>query len=291
MSEALETLIDILNLEQIDVNVFKGKSPNDRRKRVFGGQLASQGLVAAGKTVANGKIRSLHCYFLQPGDISKPIYFYVDIIKTKPTDSVRKVTARQDGEAIFTLVSLFHDDETLISNHHQMPKVPSPDELPTLDEQLSPWSEKFGDWNYRLRPFDQRYIDPPHFQIYDYPRSSRLRIWMRTDGNLPDNRLLHACAFTYASDSTLLDSVLLPHRLSTINSKVNFASLEHSIWFHREIKADAWFLCDQDSPVAYGGLALARGRTFTSDGCLLATVNQEILVRIPDSSELEPIVN
>lgn len=280
MSEALDELIAILDLEQIEVNIFRGYSPEDKRVRVFGGQVAAQALIAAGRTVSFGNVHSLHAYFLRPGDVTIPILFEVDRIRDGKSFTTRRVVAIQRGEPIFNLSASFHKSEEGVSHQFPMPEVPDPNSLPTLKERVAPWADQLGDWNTRLRPLDQRYIDPPTMEIYDQPRQPKQRVWVKADGKLPDDPLLHACVVTYASDMTLLDSVMLPHKLSWINKNLMVASIDHVMWFHRPIKADQWFLYDQDSPTAYGARAFARGQIYSMDGTLAVSVAQEGLLRV-----------
>jgi acyl-CoA thioesterase-2 len=190
------------------------------------------------------------------------------------------VVAIQRGEPIFNLSASFHKFEEGVSHQSQMPIVPNPLSLPTLKERVAPWEDQLGDWNARLRPLDLRYVDPPTMEIYDQPREPKQRVWVKADGELPDDLLLHACVVTYASDMTLLDSVMLPHKLSWINKNLMVASIDHVMWFHRPIRADQWFLYDQDSPTAYGARAFARGQIYASDGTLAVSVAQEGLLRI-----------
>ncbi len=280
MSEALDELIAILDLEQIEINIFRGYSPADNRVRVFGGQVAAQALIAAGRTVSFGNVHSLHAYFLRPGDVTIPILFEVDRIRDGKSFTTRRVVAIQRGEPIFNLSASFHKSEEGVSHQFQMPEVPDPNSLPTLKERVAPWADQLGDWNTRLRPLDQRYVDPPTMEIYDQPREPKQRVWVKADGKLPDDPLLHACVVTYASDMTLLDSAMLPHKLSWISRNLMVASIDHVMWFHRPIKADEWFLYDQDSPTAYGARAFARGQIYSMDGTLAVSVAQEGLLRV-----------
>ena len=280
MTQALDELISILDLEQIEVNIFRGHSPDDKRNRVFGGQVAAQALTAAGRTVSIGNVHSLHSYFLRPGDVNIPILFEVDRIRDGKSFMTRRVVAIQNGEPIFNLSASFHKDEPGVSHQVSMPDVPDPLTLPTLRERVAPWAAQLGDWNLRLRPLDQRYIDPPNMEMYDEPREPRQRVWLKADGKLPNDPLLHACVVTYASDMTLLESAMMPHKFSWIDGNLMIASIDHVMWFHRPIKADQWFLYDQDSPTAAGARAFARGQIFSYDGTLAVSVAQEGLLRV-----------
>ncbi len=284
MSEVLEELIRVLDLEQLGPNKFVGHSPADTRKRVFGGQVAAQALIAAGRTVADGRVHSLHSYFLRPGDIKVPILFEVDRIRDGRSFKTRRVVASQKGQAIFNLSTSFHRDEDGVAHQASMPDVPDPLSLPTFRERMSPWAEKLGDWNMRLRPLEQRYVGAPQFDVRDEPREPRQQVWVRADGELGDDPLLHPAIATYATDMSLLDTVMLPHKLSRLNSNLMLASLDHSVWFHRPFRTDRWFLFDQESPVSYGARALIRGQVFSHDGNLVASVAQEGLIRVAKPS-------
>ena len=280
MNQAVQTLLDILDLERADDDIFFGKTPCDRRKRIFGGQLVAQALMAAGRSASHGQVHSLHCYFLKPGRVLIPIRYQVKCIKDGKNFVTFQVAAFQDQDQIFVLMSSFHDEEIGISHQPPMPEVPGPLTLPTLTERIKPWEDQLGDWNFRLRPFDQRYVYPPNFQIQDGPRDPNQKLWVKAYDTLPDDPLIHSCAFAFASDSMLVDSVLLPHKLSTLNSKLRIASLNHAIWFHRPFRADQWFLYDQESPTANAGRAIVRGHIFANQGIHVASVTQEVLVRV-----------
>ena len=279
MTGALDALVGLLDLEPIEVNIFRGRSPDEKRQRVFGGQVAGQALVAAGRTVTLGAVHSLHANFLRPGDPAVPILYEVDRIRDGRSFTTRRVVAIQHGHAIFNLSSSFHVTEPGFDHQTAMPEVPAPETLPTFREQMAPWRERLGDWYTRPRPIDTRLVDPPSQDRARGPRPPRQRVWLRADGRLPDDPLLHACVVAYASDMTLLDSVLLPHGVSWDDGVAMMASLDHVMWFHRPFRADEWLLYDQESPSAAGGLGLARGGIFTKAGALVVSVAQEGLVR------------
>jgi acyl-CoA thioesterase-2 len=279
MTAALDGLIDLLDLESIEVNIFRGRSPDEKRQRVFGGQVAGQALVAAGRTVTGGTVHSLHAYFLRPGDPTVPILYEVDRIRDGRSFTTRRVVAIQHGHAIFNLSASFHVTEPGFDHQAPMPVVPDPDALPTFAERMKPWRERLGDWYTRPRPIDIRHVDPPSQDRSLGPRPPRQRVWMRADGRLPDDPLLHACVVAYASDLSLLDSVLLPHGASWDDGIAMMASLDHVMWFHRPFRADEWLLYDQESPSAAGGRGLARGSIFTRAGALVVSVAQEGLIR------------
>ncbi|MHB8190998.1 MAG: acyl-CoA thioesterase II [Ferrimicrobium sp.] len=280
MGQALEELIKLLDLEPVEVNIFRGQSPHEERQRVFGGQVAGQALVAAGRTVEPDRlVHSLHAYFIRPGDPSIPLLYEVERIRDGGSFSTRRVLAIQHGRPIFNLSASFHRSEPGLSHHRSMPTVAPPEELPTFDETMRPWKDQLGDWYYRPQPFDLRYVLPPTMARTAQPRDPIQQIWMRANGELPDDPLLHACLFAYASDMTLLDSTLLPHQLSWVDKQIMAASLDHAMWFHRPARADNWFLYDMSSPAAQGGRGLAQGHMYDQKGELLVTVMQEGLIR------------
>jgi len=268
MAKALDQLLDLLDLEQIEVNIFRGRSPDERRQRVFGGQVAGQALVAAGRTVpADRPVHSLHAYFIRPGDPAVPIVYLVDRVRDGRSFTTRRVSAVQHGEAIFTLSASFHHPEPGPEHADPMPAAPPPETIERV------WQDS---------PIDLRPAGPMSAEAARDPslRTTRNLIWLRVDGDLPDDPLLHVCLMTYASDMTLLDSVLTGHGLSWVDGRTSGASLDHAIWFHRPFRADRWLLYAQESPVACGARGLARGQVFTAAGELVVSVMQEGLVRI-----------
>jgi acyl-CoA thioesterase-2 len=285
VTKALDQLLALLDLEAIEVDIFRGYSPNEDRIRVFGGQVAGQALVAAGRTVADGTgaerpVHSLHAYFLRPGDPTVPIVYEVDRIRDGRSFTTRRVAAIQRGEAIFHLVASFHAPESGVSHQEQQPAVADPETLPTWREQMAPFAEHLGAWYDRPRPLDVRHVgDPLRSEPDALRRPPHHQLWMRADGRLPDDPLLHACIVAYASDMTLLDTVMLPHGLVWWDSGGTQVSLDHAMWFHRPFRADDWLLYDQSSPTASGARGLATGTIFTRDGTLAVSVVQEGLIR------------
>jgi acyl-CoA thioesterase-2 len=280
MSSPLEDLVDLLDLEPIEVNIFRGTSPEEPRLRVFGGQVAAQALTAAGRTVERGLVHSLHAYFLRPGDIKVPILYEVDRIRDGRSFTTRRVVAIQHGEAIFNLSASFQVQEEGIEHQLPMPEVPRPEELPTLSERLSEAGEDLSAWFDRPFPIEQRYVEQPPGLGGTSARTPHQRVWFRAAGSLPDDQLLHACVVAYASDLSLMDAILLPHEVRWDDPSFMGASLDHCMWFHRRFRADDWLLYDQDSPAAAGSRGLARGSIFTSEGTLVVSVVQEGLVRV-----------
>jgi len=285
VTAALDHLVDLLDLESLEVDLYRGFSPDEQRIRVFGGQVAAQALVAAGRTVADGigaerPVHSLHAYFLRPGDPKTPILYQVDRIRDGRSFTTRRVAAIQKGEAIFHLSASFHVHEDGVSHQSPMPEAPDPETLPTWTEAMAPYAEMLGDWYSRPRPIDVRHIGGP---VRTSPVSTAEQrpplhqVWLRADGKLPDDPLLHACMVAYASDMTLLDTIMLPHGL--IWTEGTQASLDHAMWFHRPFRADEWLLYDQHSPSASGARGLATGTIFTREGALAVSVVQEGLIR------------
>lgn len=284
--QSVDRLVALLDLEELEQNFFRGVSPANSPVRVFGGQVAGQALVAAGRTVpAERKVHSLHAYFIRGGDPSVPIVYEVDRIRDGRSFTTRRVIAVQHGKAIFSLSASFQCDESGLDHAESMPEVPGPESLPTLDERLRGYDQRF---NAELgqRPIDLRYVnDPPWVTRETGQAAARNQVWMRADGTLPDQQLLHVCVLTYASDMTLLDSVLARHGVYWDLDEVRGASLDHALWFHRPFRADEWFLYDCASPSASGARGLATGRFFAVDGTLIATVVQEGLVRVPEDAD------
>ncbi|HEX2192213.1 MAG TPA: acyl-CoA thioesterase II [Acidimicrobiales bacterium] len=281
MTQALDALVRLLDLEAIEVNVFRGLSPDHDHQRVFGGQVAGQALVAAGRTVTRGAVHSLHAYFLRPGDPAIPILYEVDRIRDGRSFTTRRVVAVQHGRAIFNLSASFHVDEPGPDHQVAMPGVPEPEALPTLAEQLAPWREQLGPAADRGRAIDVRYVTAhPFAREPEKGLPACQQVWMRADGHLPDDPLLHACVVAYASDLTLLDTTLSPHGISALSAPgTMLASLDHAMWFHRPFRADEWLLYEQESPSAHGARGFARGAIFTRAGALAVSVAQEGLVR------------
>ncbi|MDQ1647610.1 MAG: acyl-CoA thioesterase [Cryptosporangiaceae bacterium] len=282
---AVDDLVEVLDLEQLEVNIFRGRSPDITLQRVFGGQVAGQALVAAGRTVSPDRsVHSLHSYFLRPGDPSVPIIYTTERVRDGRSFTTRRVVAVQHGKPIFFLSASFQIAEDGLDHQGVMPQVPGPESLPTMAEQIEPNAGRMGVFAQLARPIEVRYLGSPGWVASgDRPAEPRQRVWMRIDGKLPDDPLLHACALTYASDMTLLDTVLSTHGEVWGPGGFAGASLDHALWFHRPFRADRWVLYDCESPSASGARGLATGRFFSEDGRHLATAVQEGLLRpVPD---------
>ena len=273
----LELVGEILDLEHIEVDLFRGRSPREATQRVFGGQVAGQALVAAGRTVARDRpVHSLHGYFVRPGRPASPIFYRVHRIRDGRSFTTRRVDALQHGETIFTMSASFHGDEPGLAHQEAMPAAPPPESLPTPREAFLLAGR---DTPVNMLPFDVRREDG--WRAADPARGAR--IWLRAADGVGGDPLLHACLLTYASDLTLLSSVTATHSLASFGAdddRVAMASLDHAVWFHRPFRADEWLLFDQESPTAAGGRGLARGRFFDSAGRHVASAVQEGLVRV-----------
>ncbi|WP_433089922.1 acyl-CoA thioesterase [Dactylosporangium sp. CA-052675] len=280
--DAVDELVRLLDLEALGDDRFLGISPPDGPQRVFGGQVAGQALVAAGRTVdRQRRVHSLHGYFVRPGDPEVPITYAVENIRDGRSFSVRRSVAQQHGKVIFFMSASFHRPEDGLDHAEPAPAdVPLPDEVPTTAERLARYEERAGIWSMVPRPIDVRYVGEPGWvPAGDRPAEPRQRVWMRLAGRLPDDPVLHTCVLTFASDLTLIDSVLSAHGAVWGPGGFAGASLDHAMWFHRPFRADEWFLYDCVSPSASGARGLATGRMFTLDGRHIATAVQEGLLR------------
>jgi acyl-CoA thioesterase-2 len=283
MTKALDAVVRLLDLEQIEMDIFRGRSPHgERRQRVFGGQVAGQALVAAGRTVpADRPVHSLHAYFIRPGDPAVPLVYMVERVRDGRSFTTRRVTVVQHGKTIFTLSASFQQPEPGFEHADPMPDVPAPADVePTparMRRLFGPEADEYSSDN----PIELRHVGPLTIEAQRDPslRTNRSLVWLRADGDLPDDPLLHVCLMTYASDMTLLDTVLLAHGVSWSGGLAAGASLDHAMWFHRPFRADEWLLYAQDSPTATGSRGLARGEVYTADGRLVVSVVQEGMLR------------
>ncbi len=281
MTAALQDLIALLDLESIEVNIFRGTNSAEIRQRVFGGQVAAQALIAAGRTVERGQVHSLHSYFLRPGDPNVPILYEVDRIRDGRSFITRRVVAIQHGKAIFNLQCSFHVAEDGLEHQVTMPEVPDPDTVPTVAERLEPYRDELHAWFFdRPRPIDQRFVGRLPWIRNEAETDPSQRLWLRADGELPDDPLLHAAVVCYASDMTLYESILNPHHVRWDDESFMGASLDHCMWFHRPFRADDWLLLDEESPAAAGARGVARGLLFTRAGELVCSMVQEGLLRV-----------
>jgi acyl-CoA thioesterase-2 len=279
---ATQDLLGTLDLERLEVNLFRGRSPQTGWQRVFGGQVIGQALVAALRTVEDRPAHSLHGYFMLPGDPKVPIIYEVDRIRDGRSFTTRRVVAIQHGRAIFGMAASFHADEEGFSHQARMPDVPTPDQLPSEAEitakAMAIMPDAVRRYYERERPIELR---PVEFSRYLGVKSdeAKFHVWIRATGRLPDDIAIHQCVLAYASDMALLDSTLIPHGRTVFEKTIMAASLDHALWFHRPFRADDWLLYAQDSPNMSGARGFARGLIFTSDGTLVASVAQEGLLR------------
>ena len=282
MSFSIEALLSILDLEVLEENLFRGRSPQNSWQRVFGGQVIGQALVAAERTVKDRLCHSLHAYFLLAGDPKVPIIYDVERIRDGSSFTTRRVKAIQHGQAIFVMSASFHKEEPGFSHQIEMPQVPDPDSLPSEDElkaRLLPnLPEAMRTYWERERPIELRPVDISRY-LSSEKRPPIQHIWFRANGKLPDDVRLHQCVLAYASDFSLLDAALIAHGKLLFDPTLMLASLDHGLWIHRDFRADEWLLYAQDSPSAEGARGFSRGSIFRRDGTLVASVAQEGLIR------------
>lgn len=282
-AKAIGSLVSLLELEQLEVNIFRGQSINPGWQRVYGGQVLGQALMAATKTVDPERIvHSLHGYFLLAGDPKKPIIYNVESLRDGGSFSTRRIKAVQHGRAIFVMSASFHKKEDGLDHATRMPDVPPPEDLPTTTELISKFIDKLPKtmqsyWT-RQQPIDMRIVDPSRY-LKRQKRDPVQHIWLKAAAPLPDDPTVHNCILAYASDFTLLDTALIAHGKVLFDPDLQLASLDHTIWFHRPFRADDWLLYAQESPSSQAARGLCRGQVFTTDGTLIASTAQEGLMR------------
>ena len=280
---ALDGIVAILNLEQLEQNLFRGRSPDIGWQRVYGGQVLAQALSAAQRTVEPGKTaHSLHSYFLVAGDPKHPILYEVESIRDGASFATRRIRGLQHDRQIFIMSVSFHVPEAGYDHQQPMPDVPAPESLPSSAELMRQLVDQLpeamrGYWSREL-PIDMRPVDIRRY-LSRQPREARQTIWMRANGTLPDDVGLHQCILAYASDFTLLDTALIAHGKLLFDTDIQLASLDHAMWFHRPFRMDDWLLYVEDSPSAHGARGFCRGSIFARDGRLIASVTQEGLMR------------
>ncbi|MCR9121247.1 MAG: acyl-CoA thioesterase II [Phyllobacteriaceae bacterium] len=284
MSQAMQKVLSILDLEAAGENRFTGRSPQSGWQRVFGGQVIGQALVAAQRTVdAARHVHSLHCYFMRPGDPAIPIDYSVDRIRDGGSFNTRRVVAEQDGRAIFSLSASFQQDEPGLDHFMPMPpEVPMPEALMGESQLIESFIDKVPEnirryW-LRERPIELRPVSFTHYVSREKLPPVQ-HVWVRATGPVPDDRALQAAVLAYLSDMTLLDTSLFAHGRAIFDPDLQVASLDHAMWFHRPHKLDDWLLYAQDSPNASGARGFTRGGLYTRDGVLVASVAQEGLIR------------
>jgi acyl-CoA thioesterase II len=283
----LRGLLDVLDLrpdgrDDRGQDLFVGDSQPQPHGRVFGGQVLGQTLVAAGRTVQPGRtVHSMHGYFLRPGDSTEPITFAVERLRDGRSFTARRVHAIQFGRPILSMIASFQDDDTGPDHQDEMPDVPAPEALPTTLELLGGIDHPAARYWARERPIDVRHVDQPIYWTAGPERVARQAVWMRAPAPMPDDPMLHRAVLGYASDYTLLESVLRRHGHTWNTPGLRAASLDHAMWWHRPVRVDEWLLYVQASPSAGGARGLGIGRIFSRDGRLVASVAQEGMLRLP----------
>ena len=282
MTAPIQEVLGLLDLEKIEENIFRGRSPKDRLQRVFGGQVLGQALMAAAKTVEGRLCHSLHAYFLRAGDPKLPILYEVDRSRDGTSFTSRRVVAIQHGRPIFTLEASFQRDEPGYDHAFEMPAAPDPETLESdaalrakVADRLP---QELRDWALRPRPIETRPVDPRSY-FSPASRPPHEMAWIRAVGAVPDDAALQQCLLAFASDMSLIGTGMLPHGVGWFDDLVQMASLDHAMWFHRPFRVDQWMLYVQDSPSASGARSFNRGLIFTRDGKLAASVVQEGLMR------------
>jgi acyl-CoA thioesterase-2 len=280
---AMAQLIATLDLEPIEVNLFRGNSPQVGWQRVFGGQVIAQALVAAQRTVESDRfVHSLHAYFMRPGDPSVPIVYQVERLRDGASFNTRRVLAIQHGKAIFAMSVSLQVEEEGFDHQIVMPDVPAPETLlgekEIKERYLANAPEPIRRYWERERAIEIRPVSLTHY-FSNTKLDPRQDVWVRANGPVPDDRRHQAAVLAYISDMTLLDAALYAHGTSIFDQTLQVASLDHAMWFHRPCKLDEWLLYTQDSPSASGARGMTRGSLFTRSGVLIASVAQEGLIR------------
>ena len=287
-TDPVASMLSVIDLSASDArtteDIFTGRSQSMPLGRVYGGQVLAQSIVAASRTMPEERVvHSMHGYFLRPGDSTKGITFAVDRIHDGRSFSTRRTQAFQEGVPIFSMISSFQDEDPGLDHHAPLPEgIPGPDQLPDIEAHLDglhPMSKRF----FTDRPVDLRHVPSPIYAAADEDRQPRQAVWMRVRRPIPDDPGVHRAALAYLSDLTIQESILRAHGLSWATPGLKVASLDHAMWWHRFGRVDEWMLYVQESPSARGGRGLATGRVYAADGTLMASVAQEIMVRVPDA--------
>jgi acyl-CoA thioesterase-2 len=276
----LPELLKILDLERIEDNLFRGDSRDVGAPQVFGGQVLAQALVAASRTIEGRQVHSLHAYFLRRGDLSVPIVFEVDRSRDGGSFTSRRVVAIQHGQPILTMSASFQVGEPGLDHQAPMPDAPPPESLRDLAEVeaevIERMPHKAAGYFRNQRPFEFRAVSPDDYLTREKRPAHKL-VWFRVIGKLPDDQSLHRCLLTYVSDYHLLATATMPHGVNFLELQV--ASIDHAIWFHRDLRVDEWMLYAIESPSASGARGFSRGAIYARDGSLVASVAQEGLIR------------
>jgi acyl-CoA thioesterase-2 len=284
MNQVLEDLLHLLDLERLEDNLFRGQSRDLGGKSVFGGQVVGQALVAASRTVEGAAPHSLHAYFLRPGDMAQPIVYEVDRVRDGRSFAARRILAIQHGAPILSMMASFQKPESGVEHQATMPQVPPPEALTPQADLRQKWADE-ADISERTRRAYLRNLAIEFKQVHPWnplkpeKRAPRQDIWFRAAGPLPDDPLLHTCVLAYATDFKLLSTALLPHGRTWFQLDMVVASIDHALWFHRDVRVDEWLLYSMESPSAQGARGLSRGLIFDRQGRLVASVAQENLMR------------
>lgn len=287
MTDVLQGLLNLLDVEPLENNLFRGQSHDMGNKAVFGGQVLGQALAAALRTVdADRTVHSLHGYFLRPGDVKVPIVYDVDRIRDGKSFTTRRIRAIQHGEAIFNMAASFQVPEDGVEHQDGMPQAPAPESLKSDSEWREQWAEHLPERVRsiftRRRAVDIRPVDPQHPFAPDKRPAAKMA-WFRVDARLPDDPALHQALLAYASDFGLMGTAMQPHGITWFSPQVQAASLDHAMWFHRPFRVDDWLLYEMASPTAVGGRGLNFGKIWSQDGRLVCSVAQEGLQRIRET--------
>ncbi|MFA7322077.1 MAG: acyl-CoA thioesterase II [Dokdonella sp.] len=280
-------LIDLLQLERFEDNLFRGQSRDIGTRYVFGGQVLGQALSAAQQTVDPARhAHSLHAYFLRAGDVEAPIIYFVERSRDGGSFSARRVVAIQHGQPIFNMTASFQEPERGAEHQFPMPLVPKPEGLPQVDivpaDELDKIPAKRKRWLNKDGPFEFRHVHPRN-ELNPTRQPPTQNVWFRLVDRVPDSPVLHRSLLAYASDFHLIGTATFPHAISYLQPNVRMASLDHALWFHRAFRADEWLLYSCDSPSAQQSRGLARGMIFTRDGILVASTAQEGLIRVVET--------
>ena len=284
--ELADGLVTLLDVEELDVDLYRGPQNPGGKGRVFGGQVIAQALMSAVASVDPERVaHSLHAYFMRPGDENFPIIYRVERDYDGGSFSNRRVIAMQRGKPILNMTASFHRKEGGLEHQADMPDVPAPETLPTEAEHIRKYEDKLDPALFKFltrdRPIEIRPVEP-WSHIDPEPRAPARNIWFKASGDIGDDPLMHRAVLAFASDMALLSTCMQPHGVSWLTRKMQSASLDHAVWFHDDVHMDDWLLYTTDSPWSGGGRGFNRGQLFTRDGKLVASTAQEGLIRLRD---------
>jgi acyl-CoA thioesterase-2 len=289
-ADPLARVLAALRLDQVDEDHFVGPSLHRPRGRVFGGQVLAQALVAAGRTVPDGRLpHSLHGYFLRPGDVRQPIEFAVERMRDGRSFSARRTHALQNGAPILSMITSFQEEQEGLDHADPMPQAPPPDDVVSALEVLRPIDHPMATFWTQSAAFDLRHVERSIFVGPGRDRTDRQMVWVRAHGEVPSggatgvsDQVLHRALMAFACDQLMLEPVLRRHGLSWVTPGLSMASLDHAMWWHRPARVDEWLLYVQSSPSAQGGRGLTAAEVYAQDGTLVASIAQEGMIRLPD---------